>query len=156
MKQAAASSPRIKVDELGKTTNGNPFVSVTIPSSGLLESGWIGGRSHHGQGPRRAARLQPAESCPAAWNVQAAVQRGSLGCHRINPFNRVSFFRSADQNINRIDSLIVRPLFVLFGSILPKLVFVVNAAVAGFVSDARLKSPLSRSCPVFGLKKKLG
>src|SRR5262249_40562619 len=30
MRLAASASPRIKVDELGKTTNGNPFLSVTI------------------------------------------------------------------------------------------------------------------------------
>jgi len=30
MKMAAASSPRIRVDELGKTTNGHPFLNVTI------------------------------------------------------------------------------------------------------------------------------
>ncbi|MGH9719924.1 MAG: M14 family zinc carboxypeptidase [Bryobacteraceae bacterium] len=32
MKLASASSPRIKFDELGKTTNGHPFVLVTIAS----------------------------------------------------------------------------------------------------------------------------
>ncbi len=37
MKQAAASSPRIKVEELGKTTNGNPFVAVTIASPETLK-----------------------------------------------------------------------------------------------------------------------
>jgi hypothetical protein len=32
MKMAAASSPRIKVEEAGKTTNGNPFLLVTVSS----------------------------------------------------------------------------------------------------------------------------
>src|SRR5260370_9932773 len=30
MRLAASASPRLRVDELGKTTNGNPFLSVTI------------------------------------------------------------------------------------------------------------------------------
>src|SRR5688572_29835589 len=33
MKLATAASPRIRVEELGKTTNGNPFPSVTIAST---------------------------------------------------------------------------------------------------------------------------
>ena len=32
MHKAAAASPRIKVDELGKTTEGNPFIVVTVSS----------------------------------------------------------------------------------------------------------------------------
>lgn len=37
MKQAAAASPRIKVDELGESTNGNPFIAVTIASPDTLQ-----------------------------------------------------------------------------------------------------------------------
>jgi len=38
MRLAASASPRIKVDELGKTTNGNPFLSITISASETLKN----------------------------------------------------------------------------------------------------------------------
>src|SRR4051812_32816442 len=38
MRLAAAASPRVKVDELGKTTNGNPFVSVTISAPETIKN----------------------------------------------------------------------------------------------------------------------
>src|SRR6476661_3097639 len=38
MRLAASSSQRVKVDELGKTTNGNPFVSVTISAPDTLKN----------------------------------------------------------------------------------------------------------------------
>src|SRR5262245_45910953 len=38
MRLAASASSRVKVDELGKTTNGNPFVSVMISSSETLQN----------------------------------------------------------------------------------------------------------------------
>ncbi len=36
MRLAAAASPRVRVDELGKTTNGNPFLAVTISAPETL------------------------------------------------------------------------------------------------------------------------
>jgi hypothetical protein len=36
MRLAASASPRVRVEELGKTTNGNPFVSVTISAPETL------------------------------------------------------------------------------------------------------------------------
>jgi hypothetical protein len=38
MKLAAAASPRVRVDELGKTTNGNPFIAVTISAPGVVSN----------------------------------------------------------------------------------------------------------------------
>src|SRR6266567_7290898 len=38
MRLAASASPRIKVDELGKTTNGNPFLSVTISAPETIKN----------------------------------------------------------------------------------------------------------------------
>src|SRR6266436_4865924 len=38
MRLAASASPRIKVDELGKTTNGNPFLSITISAPETLKN----------------------------------------------------------------------------------------------------------------------
>ena len=36
MQKAAAASPRVKFEEYGKTTNGNPFIVVTISSPETL------------------------------------------------------------------------------------------------------------------------
>ena len=36
MRLAAAASPRVRVEELGKTTNGNPFVVVTVTAPGTM------------------------------------------------------------------------------------------------------------------------
>src|SRR6266542_1634939 len=38
MGMAASASPRVKVEELGKTTNGNPFLSVTISAPETLKN----------------------------------------------------------------------------------------------------------------------
>ena len=38
MRMAAAASSRVKVEELGKTTNGNPFLSVTISAPETLKN----------------------------------------------------------------------------------------------------------------------
>ena len=38
MRMASSASPRIRVEELGKTTNGNPFLSVTISAPDTLKN----------------------------------------------------------------------------------------------------------------------
>src|SRR2546425_13365752 len=38
MRLAASASPRVRVDELGKTTNGNPFVAVEISAPETLKN----------------------------------------------------------------------------------------------------------------------
>src|SRR4051794_35601386 len=53
MRRAADSSPRVKTEELGKTTNGNPFIAVTVTSpENMQELGRFKAAQHRLADPR--------------------------------------------------------------------------------------------------------